>query len=612
MKIIGDIALITSLVFSLVCLIFLKFEHKRGLGIKACVASSLFMLISSAVLMTLLIGGDFSVEYVYHNTEKTLPLIYKISAFWSGAAGSLMLWASCMSAVFLIVCAAKRRREKGGRGFLSCLAATTAIFQLGFLVALIFINNPFVRVGSNSDGFGLNPSLQSIGMVIHPPLIMISYSLVLAAFAAALAELLGAGEKERSLSGELALLAWLVLTPGIVSGGIWAYAELGWGGYWSWDAIENSALVSWLLLTAYLHTGVFRHGAERISRSRFALIAAAAFSLLFGTFIARSGVLESVHSYSNGKIKVFFIIFLVLCAAACASLLLIAARKKKNAGGSPACRISTALLVLCAAVIEVMTVSPLLGLREINITEQWYNIAFGALGTLMLAVSAVFFGIRSLAPKGKVFASVISVIAGAAVAVLPGFSSGTVYTRVLLAACTACAAAMCIGFFAQKEILNSGRSFAMFLLHLALVITAIGLLGSRGMKTEQSYIMQAGDYAKIGAHSVTYTDFELEDGAHRKTWTAVLEYNGTGGQRELRAGMELFKKKGIYSSRACIVPGAGEDFYVLLENANDNGMILLKVLISKWVSFLWAGIALAELSALFFYFNEKLRSKRKN
>jgi cytochrome c-type biogenesis protein CcmF len=592
MGLFGNISLVIAFAAGLFCLAALKLFKNKAFGLRAGILSGIFIIISAAVLFFLLIAGDFSVAYVFRNTDRALPLLFKISAFWSGSAGSLLLWALCNTGTYLII----YRANKGNKGFQSCLTAVMTVFNLGFLAVLIFVNSPFQQTAPNSDGFGLNPSLQSVGMVYHPPLVMISYALIFAAFAAKLYEILHPDGARIRTAGNAALLGWIVLTAGIVSGGLWAYSELGWGGYWAWDPIENSALATWLLVTAYIHLFSLRHKNTITDRPLFAVLAAAAFSILFGTFLARSGVLKSVHSYSNHASRVFFVALLALLAAVSIGIFIAAFKKKKKTGAPEAqtkrlyALMPALLLILSAVMIGLMTIMPLLPPGGLVMTEKTFDIAFGTAGLGVLLLSTAFYALKGRSRRSKLLTALIALILGTAVPFLPAFSLYPLFTRVALGISVLSLAAMILGLVLSLEkILNSGRRFALFLVHLSLCILAFGFIGTRGMKTETSCVVQSNDTVGIGCYTVTLRALAVDDGAFLKNWTAGLGYSDGGAEKGIEASLRYYKQKDIYHSKARIVSSFGEDLYILVENAADDGTVLLKLSVLKWVSFLWIG-----------------------
>lgn len=604
MDILGNMALITSFVIGIICIVLLKFKSNYDFGLRAGLLSGAFIIVSSCVLLYLLISGDFSVEYVYKNTDRNLPIIYKISAFWSGSSGSLLLWTTCISIVYAFIYGLFYFKKTRNREYLVCLTATTTVLNLAFLFVLIFINNPFKVVGINSDGFGLNPSLQSMGMVFHPPLVMISYSIFFAAFASNLYEILYASSPKIQITKNLALLGWLILTSGIVSGGIWAYTELGWGGYWNWDPIENSALVTWLLTTAYLHLFHLKKNNIISDRPLFILISVTAFSILFGTFIARSGILSSVHAYSNQGSKIFFLVILTILAIVCLSIFIAVFRKRDKIRISKfdfnrfKIYIPPSLLVICAIIITMMTIYPLFSFKGLVITEKTYDFVFGLIGLFILLASTVFFSLRHLTNKLKLFTISISLISGVITLFLPSFTSYPFFTRISLAVCIFCLVSIFLNFaLNMNNLFSNSGNLTVFIIHLSIIIIAIGFVGTRSMKIETSSVIDKNETISIGNHNLKLISLSVDDGPEKKTWTAGLSYCNGKVTRDIKTSLQFYKIKKVYHSEAFIISSLKEDLYIIVENSTDDGSVLFKVSLFKWVSLLWTGIILMVIAS---------------
>ncbi|OPX45029.1 cytochrome c-type biogenesis protein CcmF [Ruminiclostridium hungatei] len=604
----GYICLISSFVMGIFCLILLKFAKTRNYGLRAGLISNAFILLTSLVLFYLLVTSDFSIEYVYKNTDRNLPLIYKISAFWSGSAGSLLLWATCISVVYIIIYGIFHFKQYSNRQYMVCLTATTIIFNLAFLTVLILVSNPFKAVGPSSNGFGLSPSLQSIGMIFHPPLVMLAYSCFFAAFSSMLYETLYPQSPELSITGRLPLLAWIILTTGIVSGGIWAYRELGWGGYWNWDPIENSALVTWLLSTAYLHMLQLKRSNAISSRPLTAVISAIVFSVLFGTGLARSGILNSVHAYSSHSSKIFFPILLIIAAAAVLAVLIVVFRRKtelKDTGSEPVrlyIYIPPFLLIVTAMAIALMTVYPLFQIGGPEITEKTYDLVFGIFGLAIILASSAIFSFRHLSRKYRAAVWAASLLSGTVTSFLPSFAAYESFTRLSLSAAVICLISLLLGLLVNiNSIFNDSRLLMLFIIHLSIVLIAFGLIGTRGMKIETSSVIDKNSSISIGKYTLELDTLEVIDQPEKKTWTAGLSCWDGKSTRALDTSLHFYKKKKVYHSKEFIISSFNEELYINIENAADDGSVLLRVSLFKWFSLLWLGIILMILASSILY-----------
>src|SRR5437867_2598320 len=263
---------------------------------------------------------DFSLQYVASRTSRNLPSFYLWSALYSGQEGSLLFWAAVLSLFGALVQALTSRRH---RAYLPYVAAVTSLVATFFISVMLFAANPFQRLPFTPlDGQGMNPQLQNPGMVFHPPMLYLGYISITIPFAFAIAALL-----TKKLDAEWlvavrkwAILSWLFLSIGLILGMWWAYVELGWGGYWAWDPVENAALLPWLVLTAFLHSVMIQEKRGMLKKWNLALILGAWLLSIFGTFLTRSGVIASVHSFTESPVGHFFLWFLLFAAAATAVL----------------------------------------------------------------------------------------------------------------------------------------------------------------------------------------------------------------------------------------------------------------------------------------------------
>ncbi|HEV8357669.1 MAG TPA: heme lyase CcmF/NrfE family subunit [Gemmatimonadales bacterium] len=279
------------------------------------------LLVAALCLWKGLLSHDFNIEYVAQYTARNLPTSYVLAAFWAGQKGSLLFWATILSIFGVAAQAMTSRRHEG---LLPYVAGVTNVVVAFFVITMIFSASPFERLSfTPEDGRGLNPQLQNPGMTIHPPMLYLGYISITIPFAFAMAALLS----RRLDTGWIhairkwTLLSWLFLSCGITLGMWWAYVELGWGGYWSWDPVENASLLPWLTMSAFLHSVMIQEKRGMLKRWNVGLIVASFLLSIFGTFITRSGVIASVHSFTQSSVGYFFLGFLVLAAAAAFALL---------------------------------------------------------------------------------------------------------------------------------------------------------------------------------------------------------------------------------------------------------------------------------------------------
>ena len=285
-----------------------------------------FIVLASAGLWTALITSDFSLRYVASFTSANLPFVYKVSAFWGGQAGSMLFWCLILAGYSALATWSNRRRV---RELMPWVTGTSALVLLFFIATTAIASNPFERLDwVPADGRGLNPQLQNPAMAIHPPMLYLGYVATAVPFAFAIAALVA-----RRLDAEWlgavrrwALVSWVFLTLGIVLGMWWAYVELGWGGYWMWDPVENASLLPWLTGTAFLHSIMIQEKRGMLRKWNVTLVVATFMLSVLGTFITRSGVIQSVHSFAQSAVGNWFAAFMIF--ALVATIWLVSVRLK--------------------------------------------------------------------------------------------------------------------------------------------------------------------------------------------------------------------------------------------------------------------------------------------
>jgi cytochrome c-type biogenesis protein CcmF len=327
MTLLGQFALWAALLLGLWC-VALSFSGRwQGRPeLSATIVRSIYaitgcLIVASLALWKGLVSHDFNIEYVASYTSRNLPSAYIFSAFWAGQKGSLLFWAVVLS---LFASAAQFLTGRRFAHLMPYVAGVTAAVITFFVSVMIFAADPFDRLAfTPADGRGLNPQLQNVGMVIHPPMLYLGYISITIPFAFAMAALLS----RRLDTGWLhairkwTLVSWLFLSIGITLGMWWAYVELGWGGYWAWDPVENASLLPWLTMTAFLHSVMIQEKRGMLKRWNFGLVTATFLLSIFGTFITRSGVIASVHSFTQSNVGYFFLAFLVVAAVLSFTLL---------------------------------------------------------------------------------------------------------------------------------------------------------------------------------------------------------------------------------------------------------------------------------------------------
>ena len=369
-------------------------------GERALYATFVLVALASAGLWTALLTHDFSFTYVASNTSRNMPTVYVFAAFWGGQAGSLLFWCLILALYSAITLFANRRRTRELMPYVTGTLGATLLF---FLATIVFGANPYERLDwMPVDGRGMNPQLQNPGMALHPPNLYLGYVATTIPFAFAIGALV-----TRQLDGEWlasvrrwSLVSWLFLTTGITLGMWWAYVELGWGGYWAWDPVENASLLPWLTGTAFLHSIMVQEKRGMLRKWNVTLVVTTFLLAILGTFITRSGIIESVHAFAQSEVGHWFLGFLLLAIAVTAYL--VTTRLKDLEGKAhlesmvsreAAFLYNNLLLVGIAFSVLWGTLFPILSewVRGVKITvgPPFFNAVNVPLGLMLLALTGV-------------------------------------------------------------------------------------------------------------------------------------------------------------------------------------------------------------------------------
>ncbi|MEO5696091.1 MAG: heme lyase CcmF/NrfE family subunit, partial [Burkholderiaceae bacterium] len=483
-------------------------------------AQTQFMLVafSFACLTFAFVANDFSVSYVAGHSNSKLPTAYRVAAVWGGHEGSLLLWLLMLNGWTLAVSLFSRQLP---HAMVARVIGVLGLVAAGFLMFILLTSDPFARLmPAAADGQDLNPLLQDPGLVFHPPMLYMGYVGFSVAFAFAIAALL-AGRLDAAWarwSRPWTTVAWIFLTLGIALGSWWAYYELGWGGWWFWDPVENASFMPWLVGTALIHSLAVTE--KRGSFKNWTvLLAIAAFSLsLLGTFLVRSGVLTSVHAFaSDPRRGIFILLFLVVVIGG--SLTLFAWRAPKvGVGGSFALAsretlllVNNVLLVVACGSVLLGTLYPLLidalGLGKISVGPPYFNSVFVPIMVPLLFLIAVGplarwkqLDARDMAQRLRI-AALLAVIAGVGVPWLMGSWTPLVGLGILLATWIVASSV-----FQIRDRLRSGwpqRSFwGMHFAHVGIAVLVLGVTLVKGYEVEQDVRMVMGDTVAIGGYSV--------------------------------------------------------------------------------------------------------------
>ncbi|MBF8164451.1 heme lyase CcmF/NrfE family subunit [Ectopseudomonas hydrolytica] len=576
-----------------------------------------FLLFSFICLTYAFMVDDFSVAYVAHNSNSALPWYYKFSAVWGAHEGSLLLWALILAGwTFAVAIFSRHLPEE----MLARVLAVMGMISIGFLLFLIVTSNPFERLLPNSpaDGRDLNPLLQDFGLIVHPPMLYMGYVGFSVAFAFAIAALLG-GKLDAAWarwSRPWTIIAWAFLGIGIALGSWWAYYELGWGGWWFWDPVENASFMPWLVGTALIHSLAVTEK-RGVFKSWTVLLAIAAFSLsLLGTFLVRSGVLTSVHAFATDPERgVFILAFLLIVVGGSLALFAVRAPVVKSQVGfglwsrETLLLVNNIVLVVSAAMILLGTLYPLvldaLTGAKLSVGPPYFNALFLPLMALLMAVISVGVLVRwkdtPLKWLGSMLAPVL--VASVVLAVAATFLHGDFHWAVL----AVCLLAFWVILAGVRDILDKtrhkglikglpslGRSYwGMQMAHFGFAVCALGVVLTSLGSYERDLRMAPGDSVELGGYRFQF------DGAVHHEGPNFISDKGTirvfDGERQIKV---LHPEKRLYTVQQATMTEAGidagftRDLFVALGEPLEQGAWAVRVHIKPFVRWIWLGALL--------------------
>jgi len=615
-------------------------QDARLMGLARPLASGLFLCIAGAflVLVHAFVVNDFTVGYVAANSNTLLPVYYRIAATWGAHEGSLLLWVLLLSSWTLLVAIFSRGMPQDA---LARVLAVMGMINLGFLLFIILTSNPFTRTLPDFpiDGRDLNPMLQDIGLIFHPPLLYMGYVGFSVAFAFAIASLM-AGRLDTAWarwSRPWTTAAWVFLTIGIVLGSAWAYYELGWGGWWFWDPVENASFMPWLAGTALMHSLAVTEKRGTF-KAWTVLLAITAFSLsLLGTFLVRSGVLVSVHSFASDPARGMFILaFLVIVIGS--SLLLYAIK-----GGQVRSRVqnetwsresfllgNNVLLIAAMLVVLLGTLLPLVhkqfGLGSISVGEPFFNTMFSWLMApfaLMLGIGPLVRWRRDEPQKLWKRLALALVVTLASAILLPWLLQDRIEAMTVVGLLMSVwilvltlmelheRATHRHAFFRGLRHLSRSH-WGMVLGHIGVGVTVIGIAFSTQYSVERDVRMKAGDSIDIHSYHFVFRDVHNLQGPNYSGGVGIIDVSRNGKpEAVLHAEKRFYTAARTMMTEAAIDGGFTRDLYAALGEELDNGSWAVRIYYKPFVRWIWFGGVFMAVGGLFCLLDPRYRSRKK-
>jgi cytochrome c-type biogenesis protein CcmF len=646
----GHLATILALVLSVVAVIASIVGAKWDasflrVGRASLHAVTLLIIFGCLTIVYAFLKSDFSVLYVAMNSNTRLPIFYKIAALWGGHEGSLLMWAGILSFFGSLVLI---RHWKSDPDFMPAVTGVFATLTFGFLSLILFLSSPFERLfPAAPEGRDLNPLLQDFQMVIHPPTLFAGYTGYAVPFAFAIAVLLTGRGIDRwvFVVRRWSLVAWMLLTAGIALGGHWAYRELGWGGYWAWDPVENASFMPWLIGTALLHSVMVQEQRKSFRIWNISL-AITAFSLsILGTFLVRSGVISSVHAFASDPSRGIFLLgfFFVILIASFGLLVYKADRiQSEDDGTSRVLSRETFFLfnnwVFLVATFTVMlgTLFPsaleLLGNTKVTVAAPFFNKTF----VPIILVNILLMTVAPMLPWRKftgeqlrrvtLMPAIVAIIAMIGLVIvgiripLAVISLGmVVFGMIILArewyrSASARARSRGTGFaqgFARMVSTNR-RRFGGLVAHFGMLILVIGFVGSYAYQSESSVGLAEGEKTAIGNYEILYTGTRPIYGPNWSGFAGVLDiYRGGNLVGHLEPEKRFYARSDMPMTEPARMATLTHELYVAIGDMDPkSGAVSMHIYLNPFVHFVWAGIVILILGGMVSY-THRIRSRGK-
>jgi cytochrome c-type biogenesis protein CcmF len=595
-------------------------------GERAVYAVWVLITAASAILVFALMAGDFRFSYVAEHSNRAMPALYKFAAWWGGQEGSLLLWSWLLSTYAAIVVLTNRHKHRDMMPWVLAILTATQNF---FLVLNNFIANPFQMLASDKlivavpDGNGLSPLLQYPAMAIHPPMLYLGYVGFAVPFAFAIASLITKqpGEAWIHTTRRWTLITWLFQGTGVMLGAAWAYHVLGWGGYWGWDPVENASLLPWLSGTAFLHSVMMQEKKGMMKVWNIVLVSATFFLCILGTFLTRSGIVQSVHAFARSEIGKFFVTFLVVGIAATTYLILerLQYLKSESQLESVVSRESSFLfnnLILLASCFAVLwgTLFPVISEAatgdKISLDADWYNRLMVPIGLFLLFLTGVgpLFSWRRTSVdslrRNFQWPGIASLVLVAAL-----FAAGIrhFYALISFGFCLFVALTVVVEFYkggraiAEKNKFNlvramvelthrNTRRYGGYLVHMGIVIMFVGFTGHAFNIADVKELNQ-GDRLHIGAYDLRMVNVQEGENENYQWHRATFEVSKNGaslGTLEPEKRFYTASRQG--TSEVGVRRAFNEDLYLNFGGmSDDNKRVVLQAYVFPLVTWIWVG-----------------------
>ncbi len=586
------------------------------------IVQGLLALLAMALLIELFLDSDMSVKLVVENSHSAKPWLYKFAGAWGNHEGSMLLWVTILGLAGGAVAIFERSLPERT---LNATLGAQATIALGFYAFLLFSSNPFARLNpAAADGLGLNPLLQDPGLAFHPPTLYTGYVGLSVAFSFAVGALVtrDVGPAFAKAMRPWVLIAWIFLTLGITAGSYWAYYELGWGGWWFWDPVENASLMPWLAATALLHSVTVLATRDGL-RAWTIMLAVVAFSMsMIGTFLVRSGILTSVHAFAVDPERGAFILALLAIYIG-GALALFAARIGTVRAGTtfdPVSRegglvANNLLLSVILGIVLIGTLYPIVAASfgvQLSVGPPFFNKAAGPIALLLVAVMAVGPLLRWRRDDARAVLRRVMLPIGAtlvaAVALL------FVWPGVLPWAGLSLAAGLAVASVAPLWKRNLRRTplftYGMVIAHLGIAVSLAGMASDSAFTKETLVAVRAGEPARVGPYTVTLDGISPVIGENWSALEARLTATRGGSESILSPQLRFFANPPTSTNESAILTVLDGQLYTVLGQPDGQGRWQLRLWWKPFVTLIWFGGVLIALGGMLSLIGRVLRERR--
>jgi cytochrome c-type biogenesis protein CcmF len=598
------------------------------------------LLVGSAVMVHAFVTGDFAIKYVQRYSNSAQPIFYKLASYWGGLDGSIMFWATLLACFGSVAVIVNRERH---RLLMPYVVATISTVEMFFIFLMVMHNNPFETylAAVPADGAGLNPLLQNYYMAIHPPLLYLGFTGMTIPFAFGIAAL-ASGQLDDSWLRAVrrwTMMSWLFLTVGLTLGALWAYEELGWGGYWGWDPVENAGLLPWFTATAFLHSVMVQERRGMLKIWNLSLVILTFFLTIFGTFMTRSGIVQSVHAFGEDReLGAMFTGFMVLTLVVSFGLViyrmpLLRARNELDSWASreAAFLANNWILLFSAFFILFATMFPTLSEavtgERLTVAAPFFNTWMAPVGLALLLLTGIgpllAWRKSTLANLRQQFLWPVLVgtgtLAGTAGLGIAVWASGLCF-----ALCAFVTTSMAQEFIRGASVrqratgtdiftalvglfARSRRRYGGYIVHLGIVLIFLGFAGN-GFERDETFPVTPGQQFELDEYTVKYNALTITEDAQKQMVTADLEVfkHGEPLVRMYPARWFFFGREDEPTTEVAIRRGIGEDVYVVLagyEAGQQEAHLLFRI--NPLVNWIWFGVGVMVIGTFVAFLPER-------